>query len=315
MANDTPSHVEQVAAILRSGARPVAAFVFWTLAAINIGRAKLRERFESIGLGKAVGRDPRPEALLATAVKACSRGLPKAARGSGITFRRLGRYAFAILEERLGGGEVLLVEHTLTITLEQSGSVWEAVTKTASGHASSPALELSERVLDAYLHARDFVDSTELSSMITTALHGTLTSPMLAAVSLRERSGGLYLVPAQSVELARMLATVVREESSSSFHVLSLYADEENLRAACGVARESLAGRLNELRDEVSEFVAEQKAQDKDTGERNLKARLRRYDALRARVDVYADLLGEAKTDLVSGIENAKSELARVLGI
>jgi len=308
MANDHPSHVAQVAAILRSGARPVAAFVFWTLAGVSIDRARFRARMEAIGLSKAVGRDPRPEALLSQAVVDSSRGL---GRSGGLLFRRLGRYAHAIVEQVHIPAGGLRLTHTLTIRLVDGVATIEEV----GLESSTKARELAARVLERFEYVRDHVESGELSNAITTAMHGTLTDPMLASVSLRERAGGLYLCPAQSVEKSRMLATVVREETSSTFHVLALYADEENLKAACDVARQSLAGRLNELRDEVAEFAAEMKAQDKETGDRNLSARLKRYDALRGRVEIYSDLLGSAKEDLLGGIEKAKGELAAQLGV
>lgn len=295
----------------KRGENAIGALAYWTLSGVEVQRDAFREAMEAIGLGGAVARDPRPEALLSKAVDKVKPGL------QGMYFRRLGRYEHALLVEhkdeegRLHGSHV----YTLRAAEPAGGGAWEAQAVGVVEQALPMAAAVAQKVCDAYRHARDYIDTADLSSTIVRALHGSYRDPMLAAVSLRETTGGLYFVPSQGLDKLRALAAYVRQQGGCTFAAFTLYADAENLEQAGQAAQRDFRTQLAETQKEVQGFLDGLRAKKGEATDRNLEVRLRRYDALRDRVDLWADVLGDARQGLLDTIAEAKTAMAAEMGL
>lgn len=311
--NDVARQLEQV--WKAQGKSVLGAMVYWSLGGVHWERDTMRAQWEALGLGAAIGRDPRPEALLSEAVG-------KALAGTkALLCRRLSRFSWAIVEELNAKAEdtkaaKLAHKHVITLAVGADPGLpgvltWELV----ESAAAVKSFELLDKIKAAYADLREYACTSDLSTALVEALQGTMRNPMLSAISLRETAGGLYFVPASQVERMQQLADLVREHTGSRVNVLKLYADESNLATAAEAASASFTAQLNELRGELKAFVAERKAEGAEMTENHLETRVKRLQALGARVDVWADILGDVAGDLRKTIEVAKVEVATEMGL
>lgn len=308
---------EQIADYFRTGGKNlIGAVIMWSLASVHAPRQSLRAALEDIGLGKAMPKDPRPQRLLSKAVESARLG------AKGFLFRKLSGGRWAIVQESESTtGEL---EHTHLITLytteveDPAGSYFEPRYTHVAVEAfkSKEAEALAHKVQEAYSDARDFANTDDLSGILTSAMGGTDRSPMLGAVSLRQGTGGVYFVPGPKVEtVLRLKSLVERLGGSSHVTVLTMHSDAANLEEAAHAARASFAAKLNELQTELATFVAEMKEQKKAMTDRHVETRVRRLDTLRARVDMWNDVLGDVRGELNEQIETAKQEVAEAMGL
>lgn len=294
------------------GRKIVGAFAYWSLEGVCVRRDVWRDAMDAIGLGRAVGREPRPEALFSYAVGLAKTGV------KGVLLRRLSRYSWAVVEEVRGEGDVLTHAHVITLYVDpaQPAGGVQASSVEGAGDAGRAALEVGVKIGQLYEHIRDHVLTADLSTMLTTAMHGSTVRPMLGAISLRERTGGLYLLPSGSVAQAKQLAAAVNAlPGGSRVEVLTLYADAENLATAAASAKASFTGQLNELRAELAAFRELAVAAGTGATDRNVDVRLGRLNSLDERVSMWADVLGDVRAELVAGIEAAKAEVVAALAL
>jgi hypothetical protein len=300
------------------GQQVLGALVYWSLAGVHWEREAMRAEWNALGLGRAIGRDPRPEALLTDAVYAARAG------AKDVIFRRLSRYEWALVEESRTAGDVLAHVHAVTLRVVpattpgvadrfESEDVAGATASTAERHAST--LALAAKVERGFADAKEFAGTSDLSNGLTTALHGTTRDALLAGISLREGTGGLYFVPAAQVDRARALAALVNRSTASSVYVLALYADEANLETAAKAAKASFTAQLNALRSELREFVQERKDAGEEIKESHLETRVRRLQSLQDRVGLWTEVLGGVAAELTGSIEAAKAEVAQEIGV
>lgn len=300
--------VSQMQSVLGSaGDKVLGALVFWTLAGVRILRSELREEMGLLGLGGAVGRDPRPEALLAMACQRAQTGRKT------VLFRRMDRYRWAIMFGERVEGDELKMEHHVTVCF-RDGQVW--LDKVGEPRDLSPdvvnaALAAQRFFIEASLYA----DTSELSETIVGALHGASRDPRLGGISLRERSGGLYFVPATTVDRTQALAAFVTRRAFGQLVVLKLHGDAENLAAASMAAKQSFATQLRELREELVAFKAVSQEKGLSPTDRSIEVRVDRLSTLQDRVAMFSDVLGGLRDDLNASIEAAKAEVVRELGL
>jgi hypothetical protein len=300
------------------GSEVMGAVVMWSLSGVHAPRAQLREDLEAIGLGAAVPKDPRPERLLGKAVEASRSG------ARGLVFRRKSKREWAVVEEAEVEG-VLEMTHTITLGVEKNPADYFATMRPVRGsdgnHTDHPepskaAKALADRVVAQYEDAREFATTDDLSIILTQCMGGTTKTPLLGAVSLRQETGGVYFVPGCSVEAVQQLKAVVeRVAPASHVTVLTLYGAQENLEEAAHAARQSFQAKLNELRGELTDFVAEMKAGEKEMTDRHVATRVSRLDTLQERVDMWKGALGDVQDELVEAIGAAKTEVAKAMGL
>lgn len=302
----------------QGGAKVMGAVVMWALSGVKTPRAELRQAMEDIGLGKAVGKDPRPTRLLGKAVDACR------SNAKGLLFRRLGRERWAIVEE-VADGEQLGHKHSITLMVtrpDPDKDEWVPEAQMAPeancdvNYATPDAHGLADRVIAAYEDVRLNASTEDLSKMLTAAMVGTAVTPMLGAVSLRENTGGVYFVPGASVaQVLQLKALVERLGGGSHLTALTLYGDQANLDEAAHAARASFTVKLNELKGELSTFVAEMTEGGKAFTSDHVGTRIKRLDALRERVDMWGGALGDVRAELEGSILEAQESVAEAMGL
>lgn len=318
MTTTTETLSDLQAVFASQGTHMVGAIVMWSLRDVHAERGELRAALEAIGLGVACPRDPKPERILAKAVEACGSGQ------RGILVRRLSKSTHAIIQERETDSEVLELDHTITMGLATVEGVTSAVSKSlaqAEETAGAPepsdrALALAAKIGAEYDRIRKFANTDDMSVILTTAMLGTYRDNMLGALSLREGTGGVYFVPGSQIPtLVKLQELLHGLPGNSRMTVLSIYGDTANLAETAATARASFTAKLNELRQELGAFVQTLKSGDKEGTESHAETRLRRLDNLRDRVDMWGDILGDVRAELFTGIESAKAEVVKALGL
>lgn len=296
------AHAQQVKSqmaqlLAAGGSRVIGALMFWSLSRVRLRREAVREAFSGLGLAAAVPRDPGPEALARKAAQAAQRGRPEVLIRPVV--RDHEKVVYAIVHEQRDEASVeLRYQQANRIAFRRDGTV-------VTEFEGDP---VAEAMVQAYVEHRDYADAAELSHMMIAALLGTHTAPMLQAISLRQAQGGLYFLPAQSVEQARALGAWIESVSDSDISILTLTADAENLQHAARAARRSFAVRYQELMDEIRDFVRQQGAGE-ELSERSVRIRTERLGRLRDQAELYRELLGDMRQRLADQIARAQAAL------
>lgn len=288
------------------GTRTIGALVFWTLANVNVGREDFRRAMAEEGLGAAVPRDPRPTTCLTTAVR-------KAMVGKSDAFvRRLDGGAWGIVLERQDVEDKRLQHaHVASVRVETSELKptpelkWDV--KARPGQLER-LRSIGGEVQARFVEAMTRLDTSDLSAVMTTSMHGTTRDQLVGAVSLRERTGGLYFVHASKLDVLRRLKAVVeRFCPECSIVVMTITGEADNLEQAAQAARQSFVAQLKELQAEVATFRSE--LGGKQPTDRNLTVRANRFKQLAARVELFGDILGDVAGELKTQIDQARVNL------
>lgn len=310
---------KNLAAFLKGGGtKVVGAVVMWSLSGVRVRRHELRAAMTEIGLAKAVPKDPKPERILAKAVDAARAGV------RGILFRKTGKREWAIVEETEREDGTLDHRHVITLLMVKSekDDQWSPQANMApdacfdENYATPEAHALADAVQRHYETAWLYADTEDLSQILTATMMGTAVSPMLGAVSLREGTGGVYFVPGASVPAVLALRALVDGlHGNSHVTALTLYGDESNLAEASLAAKSSFTAKLNDLQGELATFVAEMEAGGKTMTDKHVETRVQRLTALRERVEMWGDALGDVRAELFGSIETATADVAEAMGL
>jgi hypothetical protein len=281
------------------GLHTIGALVFWTLSGVRIARDELAEALNAIGLGAAMVRKPTPHAALATAIKRVGMGR------KGILFRQVKR-EWALVFER-GGGKRLLLAHDATFRVNAEG----AIEVECMHDGEIPELHNLRMAIEAqYQEVLDYVSSSDLSAVLCTAMQGVGSETMLGGLSLRQSAGGLYYVSAAKLDTLKEFARVVSEAApQSSIEVLTLTGDAENLEAAARNVRGNITTQLKQAREEIGEFLEHLQKDSRSARADSIAVRAEQFRQIKARVELFADVLGESMAELQQQVETARTEL------
>lgn len=309
------------------GHQAIGALVFWSLSGVQIERAALRAEFEAIGMGAAVPRDPRHSTSLTTAIHQMCVGKPnvlarKVGKGWGIVIEDTQQ-----VEERPGEVASRLKHvHAATVYADpmelsmrrraenapQQKALELEWRFTPAAHQVRRVFELAQEVEQKFLDARAYLDTSDLSTILVNAMHGTTKDALLGAVSLRQTAGGLYFVHASRLGVLHQLRDALqRLAPQSDISVLTITGSADNLGAASKAARQSFQLQLADLKREVQEFRATTPLGNRS--ERNITTRADHYRQLAGRVELFRDVLGGIADELGNEIEGARGELERLL--
>lgn len=305
----TTTTKEKLGAVLSSGgAHTLGAMVFWSLSAVHIRRDEFRARLADLGLDEAMPKDPSPKGAL-------SKTVPTVLTGKrGVLARRV-RNGFGLVLERLANdGRRLDMNHVATVTVAD-GELQVTYEEPDSESALTEAQPgLIQALKTEYSQVRDYVQTPDLSEILSTALNGSPHRGLFAALSLRERTGGLYFIHGSHVERAQRFKALVEQLAPHcSITVLTITGDSENLDQTAAVAKTTFAAQLAALKAELVEFTEHLRGSDKSASEYSIATRAERYKELRARVDLFRDVLGDVATDLTGQIEDAKNDMVKQL--
>lgn len=292
---------EQIGAVLSAtGTHTLGALVFWSLSAVRIERAALRAALAELGMAEAMPKDPSPKAALSKAVPAII-GSRK-----GLIARRIPG-GFGLLVERIEDGRRLDVTHVANVTTQDQEVLVEYLLE---------AGQIPEDEIRAeYEKVRTKVQTMDLSEVLTAALMGSPSKGLLGAISIRERTGGLYFVPGEQVaRMQRLKATLETLAPLCTISVMTITGDRENLEQTASVARVTFSTQLATLRDELTEFQANLQVKGKTPNGYSISTRAEKYRELRDRVELFRAVLGDVATELQEQVDGAKQEMLKALG-
>jgi hypothetical protein len=298
--------LSDVQAVLASGDRIIGALVYWrALSTVRVPRDEFRDGFRRLGLGKALGRLPKPETLLH---RACSRAMASQGKKQvpvKIALKTKGTHCvYAVLvrcddHSAPEGARMRYLEDAL-ITLDrgQPNPTPQVVLHHRAEGARTPA-EFShrdrviEQALAAYSDLRDNVFTDELSDTLMRAMG------LLSAIPLRT---GVYFAPAVNLVAIRELQAFVAEKTTASITGWEIGESDANRHEAQEDARQSFRHRLGVLVETCREFTD---GLTEAAGDISVAARARQFKALEAECEVFADILGDYRDDLVASIAAA----------
>lgn len=292
-----------------TGAHGIGAIVFWALRDVRVRRADMRAAFEAVGLGAAVQRDPSPAACLSRAVQAAKIGRPT------VRFERV-RDDAAIATEALS--LVAMDASAETASYLQVGrvSVDKTTAQIATGRDSMPYMtaedeKIADRALqaasDAYHEAREWGSTTDLGHALKQAMYGRARSLLLGAVNLRGQSGGVYYVRESKLAAVEELAAWVSLHAYGELTILRL--TDDGAETVGRAARATILDRVAEVTGGLDELVEKIRTSSEDELDRVLEPTLARFDLISQQVDLYADVLGATRDDLVAKANAAKAAI------
>lgn len=225
----------------------------------------------------------------------------------GVLFRQMKR-EWAIVLER-GEGDRLKLVHVATLKVDAIGSV-ALEARDGTETQMHRAYELRDLVATQYTEVLENCHSTDLSAVLCSAMQGVGSDAMLGGLSLRQSTGGLYYVSAGKLDLLKRFAAMVNDKApQSSVEVLTLTGDAENLETAARNVRGNITTQLKQTREEIKEFVAHLKEKGTSARGDSIVVRAEQFKALRGRVELFADVLGDTMGELQAQIESARAEL------
>ncbi|CAB4155108.1 hypothetical protein UFOVP650_79 [uncultured Caudovirales phage] len=295
---------EQLGAVLSSvGTQTLGALVFWSLAGVRIRRDEFRAQLELLQLGEALPADPSPRGALGKAVEQVLAGK------RSLIARRLAA-GWALVTERVESG-VAKLEHVATVVTKDREVVFTYLDGfSVENFAAVGFPSLEQLIRDAYDVACNYLLTADLSQALTNALTGSPHRGLLAGLSLRERTGGLYFINAAQVDrmqgLKALVATAARD---CVVNVMTLTGDAENLQQAAVVARQTFAAQLADLRAELLQFNGSLQTDGKQPKDYAIRVRSERFKELKARVELFRDVLGSVASELETQIEDSRAEL------
>lgn len=305
MAQGLAAKIEDV--FKAGGGKLLGALVYWTLEGVHWERDAMRAAWAVLGLDAAIGRPPSPASVLSDAIARSQAGT------KNVISRRLSRESWALVHEQAGDDGTLTHRHQATVAIEDG----KLAVRFYEGESIDPAITRHVmRVQGAFADIAAYAGTIDLSQALVTAMGGTARNQMLAGISMRDRTGGLYFVPGSQVDRMRKLAALIKQHNSGcNVYVLGLYADDDNIEAASQAARASFTAQLNELRQELSAFVSESKEKGREITERHSETRARRLEHLNARVSLWTEVLGDVANELREQIAIAQDDVIRELGV
>lgn len=297
MSNATAKKLGEV--LQAQGLHTIGALVFWTLSGVRIYRDDLASALGELGMGAAMVRRPKPATALAEAVKRVAVGK------KGILFRQM-KKEWALVVER-GEGKTLRLSHVATFRCVADGLEGVEVEELARYEGTD---DLRKAIALQYQEVCNFCHSTDLSAVLCAVLQGVGSDAMLGGLSLRQTVGGLYYVSAAKLDLLKRFAAMVNDKApQSSIEVMTLTGDAENLDTAARNVRGNITSQLKQTREEIQDFVKGLKDEGRSARGDSIVVRAEQFKALRGRVELFADVLGDSMAELQSQIESARAEL------
>jgi hypothetical protein len=290
--------IEQVSSKLDQTGAHLGDVVWLSMSGVDVKRADIRAAFVSEGLPEALApEDPSQEAAFGMAVNAYGNGAER-----GIFLRRA--------DTKRKGSDVLLLRTVKSAGgLDQVETVGRVgVTQTGIAVTKDPSLWSADadgalfEIEAAYNARMERATSSELGSAVVAALLG-----WCGGIRLRER-GNVYWAHAAGAQEVRALAKVLAQFGGSYLAVLPVHDNTEARGAVQRAAAESFESELRDIAAELEAFAGRDGLRAS-----TLEHRLERYEDVRNRVDLYADVLSSKRDDLLAKLEAAKAELRKLL--
>jgi hypothetical protein len=266
--------------------------VWWGLADARVARSHLESVWAAARLDLASLPEPNSaEKALKTAVKESSVGLA----GRLIRLGKEDEYeiVFAVVQEKRHQDGSVTYQQETRILLNRDT---ETLRSDVPGHDVAKAIELRFSEL-RHTHTADDIRRAVLKVLDS-----------CAAVTLREH-GGVYWVPSTYADQLRRLQSAVEQIGSSRAYLLPIHASAEATRTLGEAAKTSIEEELATLKNEVEGFL--QAPPDRQS---TLVRRLAAFRDLKARAELYRQILNVTVADLDLTVDNLTASVEQLLG-
>jgi hypothetical protein len=281
---------------------PLGFKVWWDLFGAQGDLDELTTRLDDAGLGFAAPEPLGPEARLRVACAAVKRRSKVEFRVAGregvwVTFRPV---KFEKTNKGKGRGHVdLTVDPSVlaAVSVNRDSAELERENKRCK---VGQAVDAEFEALDGQFVALQMRKA--IKAVIETGLQGTRI----------KRAGGLYFVPAKSPEAEqklRALQAVVQAYGDSDLYCERVEPNSDSSRAAGRATMRTLDGQYAALLDDADDFVAKLEAGEL-TGGRALRAWTKTARELRARAELYREILDERGDKLQAAADIVATALA-----
>jgi len=287
----------------------IGSVTFWSLRGVSVRRADLRAELAAIGLGFAMPKDPKPQAVLRTAVESVRR-----ASNESIVFDRVSDtptevvYASSARRTDETTERAEYVHRTRVRVSKATGAI----------QLEDSTDDVSRAVEAEYLRLRDWMPTAEFGSILTSIMRGRGKDNGLCGVNLRGEAGGVYFVPALSADRLEAVADLVdRVAGVGSLTVWPVPAGSRTVSQVQAGAREYFLGRVAETKADVADLLAAIRA-EREAGAiaedaHRVVTRFRTFEALEARASVFGDILGDLRSELAADLDVLRAEIKAAL--
>ena len=151
--------------------------------------------------------------------------------------------------------------------------------------------ELTCKVQDAYNYCRTTLAATDVSLWLSSKLIG-----YVKAIKLRD-TGGIYFIPRQHMAIFRKWAGLLRGVSDHVIYEVPALQSDEAVEAIMAALMVEADGEITAMETELD---------TEDLGKRAIRTRETKCEALRAKLETYAELLGvsmEATNDRLEAVQ------------
>jgi hypothetical protein len=296
----TPVDLVELQKALASGEKRIGALVYWTnLTDVRIDRALFRQGFRLCGLGKAVAKDPKPEASLNQASAIAMRRQGRDVEPARVELKYKGTEAVYGVLMRRDVGDLRRYIEEAQISVMRDATDPAPIVATEAGAPIDPQRDaIIQSVIDQYNELRGYAHTLEMSETLMRAM------ALINALSLRT---GVYFVPKEALHTIELLRTFLEGNTCAHMTVWEISATDRNLAQARRDAREAFTDRLSELVSEVKTFTEGTSAEDVQM--KSVNARVKRFKELDGKVGLWADILGDYQAELRAAIAEAKQKL------
>ncbi len=283
--------LKNIVTALNTGGTHLGDLNFWVLSDAAISRSDLESKWKQTGLPHQLLPEPP------TVEKAFKLAVRETAVGIGDRLIRLaveneGTVVFAIVREEKHADGTLTYTQEAKVALEMlTGNVM----------TDAPTHDLVVTIRARFAELRDTHTADDVRRTITRALQS------MSAVLLRE-NGGVWWVPAPHAESLRKLQVAIESIGSSRFYLLPVHDSADAHRTLGDAASKSIEAELSELRTEVASFLAQPPERTS-----TLVRRLDAFDALKARAQLYRDVLNIQVVDLDRTLDGLSASIETLL--
>lgn len=301
--NSSTTSLTEARAAMASGDRPIGALVYWRkLTDVHMERGAFKTGFRNAGCGKALAKDPKPEALLNQAANAAARRQGREERAKiKLKGKSTEVAVYAVLMRRDIGDLVRYVEEA-RVGVRRDGGNGKLIIEVEQNAPQDEARDaLLANVEAIYTDLRDYVHGDEMSQTLMRAI------AFLGGVSLRT---GCYFLHALSLPSIELLQKFITENSTAHLACWDVKASDgdRNAKEARTEVRASMTARLEEIIAEVTTFTASIVTAE-DVLPKSINARVGRFRELDGEVSLFADILGDYQEELHRSIAEAKQKL------
>lgn len=289
---------------LANGTKPLGALVYWSgIHDVRIPRSTFRSEFERMGLGAAVGKDPKAEACLNMAAAVASRRQGKDKQAAKIQLKEKNSHAvYAVLMRRdvvdpTPGGETrvrYLEEARVMVDRGQPSPSPVVITATDVDQDDDRDSVIADMVAE-YQDILDNIRTQECSEALMQAMS------LVCGLSLRP---GVYFVPAAKLPQVTELRTFLADYANIELSVWSIAASDANVVQSRRDARAAFLDKVQKLVTECQEFAS---SKGDELTARSINARVKRFHDLEGQAALYGDILGDQVEQLRTVIADART--------